>query len=344
MREIDPDRLDKVSAIWIVACNDKDAIITYKSIIQRFPSWELKEDEVRQLVKEHGELFSPVVASDWLDDWKNWVKTGHYPGWVIDLHADDSEPKTTLQNRRNDEIDKLKRKDVFRCQLRTDTRSRPPMGPPDPSVPPCGTDAVKVGLEHIDRLRKAGVEMREEKLKRYTGLIIPALAILMSGATALLSGAVAGWSVYSSRQATSVAAAETEVESEVKLWDLEARVRGDAYESTLDALQLAFDAAERDDESETQKQLTHIRLNLFKLEPLILQAESREEIWGDYNRFQKLILVVLDNSRRGSGPDSKVTQQINDLREQIHDRLFGLVIKLSPTEFDPMQKLRDAVQ
>jgi hypothetical protein len=51
---------DNVSAIWMMACNDEDAIITYAGIAYRL-RWPRQDvARVRNLVRNRAELFSPT--------------------------------------------------------------------------------------------------------------------------------------------------------------------------------------------------------------------------------------------------------------------------------------------
>ena len=160
------------------ACNDVDPIITYRGIAARvlwpkktdhlklreelknlppedarkrkLEAWKPLEVEARKLVTDWPELFSSVVATVWFDAWRVWVTDdGHYPRWVTDLWPG---PKTAaITARRKEEIENLKREDVFRGQFRSHDRSER-----------CTTEQVKLGVEHL------AMERRDERLKLYT--------------------------------------------------------------------------------------------------------------------------------------------------------------------------------
>ncbi|MDQ6701661.1 MAG: hypothetical protein M3Z96_00370 [Pseudomonadota bacterium] len=83
-RSIGPEVLDTVSAIWMLACNDADAIITYRGIANRVLGSDVKHDKelvekAKNLVKDWPQLFSPVVATDWFQKWQNDVSMGTIP-------------------------------------------------------------------------------------------------------------------------------------------------------------------------------------------------------------------------------------------------------------------------
>jgi hypothetical protein len=185
---IGSDDLDVLSAMWILSCNDPDTIMTYRGVVHRLDLEGLNVERLRRVVQSRAELFSPVVSSRWFKDWKEWIKNGpHYPGWVLELTGEAARDKA---------IDDLTRKDVFRCQFRNDNR---PEGTTDPRVPACDTDQVKLGIEHLDRLRKAAAEAREERLKYRTTVIVPFFALVLTSLVGGLSTLVSYWSLQNSR-------------------------------------------------------------------------------------------------------------------------------------------------
>jgi hypothetical protein len=319
-----PGEFDIISAIWLLACTDRDTIITYRGIAHRLSVRGLDADGVRKKVKSRAELFSPVVASTWFGQWQTWVvNNGHFPGWVLELPGGSTVWKQTIRD--------LRRDDVFRCQLRTDTR---PPNTPDPCTQVVPSDLIKLGLEHIDRLRKAEAEKREEWLKRITGYRLPALALLVTAFAGLGSGFITWQSLENSRQSARQTAALAGADAQIRLWDLGSRVRGDAYESSLDAMQLAVDAARHGNKAAMEKQFIRIRSNLFKLEPLIENKDSRQQLWDEYTKFTAL---CLDVSRQA--PDA--LKNVDDTRSGIHERLHHLLFE-TQGELDPQNLLRSA--
>jgi hypothetical protein len=154
-----PTELDILSAIWILSCNDENPIITYEGIKYRL---SLPEDyDVKSLIQSRGELFRFRVPARRLEAWKEQMKAGrHLPSWIRDIQ--DTSTRET-------KIDGLSTDDVFRNQFRAKT-----------AAPPAPIEVIKWGLEHIDRLRKAGIEAREEKTKKITGMWIPVLSMLVA--------------------------------------------------------------------------------------------------------------------------------------------------------------------
>jgi len=77
----DEDKLDIVSAIWILACNDENPIITYEGIRYRLG---LRNDfNVKHLVQARGEMFRRGIPAPLLQSWKEDMLAGkHLPSWI----------------------------------------------------------------------------------------------------------------------------------------------------------------------------------------------------------------------------------------------------------------------
>ena len=140
------DDLDVVSAIWILASNDDNPIITYSGLNHRLG---LPEDyNVKMLVASRPELFRPRVPESRLKTWKDRMLSGKsIPGWL-----------TAIENseERGAAIEAITREDVFRSQFRAHSNAeRSPI------------EIISWGLEHLDRLRKARAEANDASAKKW---------------------------------------------------------------------------------------------------------------------------------------------------------------------------------
>ena len=140
------DDLDTVSAIWILASNDENPLITYKGLIHRLglpPSCD-----VRAIIASRPELFRPGATDARMSAWKANLRLGKsLPGWLKAIE-DSSE--------RSAAIEALSVSDVFRSQFRAHSGAeRSPI------------EIIKWGLEHLDRLRKARAEANDASVKRW---------------------------------------------------------------------------------------------------------------------------------------------------------------------------------
>lgn len=164
----EPDIFDILSATWILASNDENEMITYESIKNRLslPS----RYNVKELIQSRGELFRKGVPESRLKTWKDAMRAGHrLSSWIKEID-DDAE--------RHKAIDNLTTDDVFRSQFRA--------GKDSPQSP---IEIINWGLEHIERLRKASLDAREQSAKRWEiwlVFIVSLFNIVITIAVALL--------------------------------------------------------------------------------------------------------------------------------------------------------------
>lgn len=139
------DEFDILSAIWILACNDENPIMSYEGIKYRLGLPE--SYDLRSLIQNRGELFRIGVPKPRLEIWKQRMLQGKkIPAWLKEYDGE----------ARVNKINSLSPEDVFRSQFRA------------------GRDAAKSpieildwGIQHIDRLRKANLESRQQSAKRW---------------------------------------------------------------------------------------------------------------------------------------------------------------------------------
>lgn len=142
----DLEELDLISAVWILASNDENHLITYEGIRDRLRLD--KNFDITGLVQKRRELFRPGASLGELDEWKDAMRKGsHLPSWVKGISTDAERLST---------IDRLSTKDVFRSQFRTARGSLKSQ-----------VEIVNWGLEHIDRLRKSKIASREVNAKSW---------------------------------------------------------------------------------------------------------------------------------------------------------------------------------
>lgn len=153
------DDFDILSAIWILASNDENPIISYQGIKYRVG---LPDDyDVKQLVGSRAELFQGGLPAHRLRDWKEVLLTGrHLPSWIRDIQDRDTQRAT---------IEGLTSEHVFRSQFRAER-----------DAPKSQVEIIDWGLQHIDRLRKASVEARDQRLRQWTNFLIPLFSVLIA--------------------------------------------------------------------------------------------------------------------------------------------------------------------
>lgn len=142
----DLEELDLISAVWILASNDENHLITFEGIRERLG---LEESfDVRGLVLKRRELFRPGAPPGELEEWQASMRNGgRLPTW-IKLIPEGPERLTA--------IDGLSQKDVFRSQFRANR-----------GAPKSQVEIVSWGLEHIDRLRKSKIATLDSSAKSW---------------------------------------------------------------------------------------------------------------------------------------------------------------------------------
>jgi hypothetical protein len=157
-----PDDYALLSAIWILACNDENNLITYKGIQHRLGL--PKDYDVRGLVVQHGELFRQGMPASKLEEWKEDMRHGkRRPAFIRRAESDE------LRNRL---IDTLQPSDGFRSQFRAET-----------NAPRSEVVVIEWGLGHVERLRKAHYEARDATAKSWQIWLVFAASLLGVAAT-----------------------------------------------------------------------------------------------------------------------------------------------------------------
>lgn len=138
-----------LSASWILACIDKNPIMTYQSIQQRL-NLVFDLGLIKALIHSRGELFRKRIPNSYFIKWKgDMIKGKHLPNWIRDGN------KTKHLNM----IESLNLDDVFISQFRA--------GDVELSYGKTSErEIIDWGLQHIERLRKASLEARDEVIRK----------------------------------------------------------------------------------------------------------------------------------------------------------------------------------
>jgi hypothetical protein len=275
----DSDDLDIISAVWILASNDENPAITYEGV--RYRLGLPKSFDIKKLIASRADLFRQGIPFNRLEAWKDAMRENtHLPSWIRDLEV----------AARDSAIDALTTDDIFRSQFRSeDGAARSPI------------EIIDWGLQHIDRLRKAGVEAREERFRWITGLAVPLFSMVIA-LTAVLT------TFYSESRRT-----KNEVES--KKYETTFRIKEDAYISFMKALGDAYDHAYRLDAPAAIQRPTLIQ-SIDRLETAYYSLEpflDKQKQWEVWNEYQKFVGMCLDLEKVPESPD----------REKYHDRFLA---------------------
>jgi hypothetical protein len=135
----EPEHADFLGAIWILASNDENSIITYRGLRFRLG---ITEEYARALVCSRPELFRLGVPAGRLANWKERMRAGpEGPSWLKSV---------TGAEKRAAAIESLSVNDCFRSQFRAED-----------AAPRSSLEIIEWGLSHIDRVRNSIVAWDE---------------------------------------------------------------------------------------------------------------------------------------------------------------------------------------
>ena len=169
-----PEELDIVSAIWVMANNDENNLISYRGIIHRL---QLPSNyDVRGLIRSRGELFRQGVQQWILNEWKSDMLAGKsLPIWIRDVKDKNEQAKM---------INQMTPEDVFRSQFRAEK-----------DAPKAELSVIDWGLQHIERLRRSrleSIDARQKSLQLWIIIITTVVNILLTIVNIVISSAGSG--------------------------------------------------------------------------------------------------------------------------------------------------------
>lgn len=149
-----------LTASWIMASNDENNLITYKSIAIRLGK---DVSKVKKIINKHGELFRLGASKSAIDNWKSTMKNGKKrPRWIEELP--ESEKQLGIEN--------LSSEDIFRSQFRANENSER-----------SSIDTLDWGVRYLERIYTN--ESSESKtIIQYITLIFVFLSLILEIITA----------------------------------------------------------------------------------------------------------------------------------------------------------------
>lgn len=272
--------LDIVSATWILASNDENPLITYKSVIHRLG---LEENfDIKGLIKVHGELFRQKASDKALTEWKNQMSSGkHLPSWV----------KSLSESEKQKAINALTTDDIFRSQFRAKS-----------SAPASDISIINWGLEHIERTRKVSTEQNHEKYKKLTMFWIPILTTTISILTVLTS--------YYNQQKL------LDSQTSIKKMELEYKTKQDGYTNFMKNVISAYTTASQNNKNDLIKSLDNIETNYYSFESL-LNDKDKNEIWKNYQEFSEFCYSAIEKKQNDTIYADKCLKYKNIFRKKL---------------------------
>ena len=264
--------------------------MTYQGIKYRLG---LPDDSsVKHLVQSRAEMFRAGLPAHRLTEWKAVLTSGkHRPSWIRDI-----EDRATQRAA----IDALTFEDVFRSQFRAER-----------DAPKSPVEIIDWGLEHIDRLRKASIEAREEKGKRWANIRMPLLSLVIALA-AVISSAY-------------IQIRTNNTQAELKKYEVTFRTKQDAYSSFMRYVLTSFESAYKNDVDSLIGNLGRLETSYYTIEPF-LDDGKRGALWDQYQQFSYLCHKLREepinsNDKRSQFFDSFLWYK-NYFRTQLFDALF----------------------
>lgn len=145
-----------LTASWIMASNDENNLMTYKSIGKRLDITDI--EHIKKLIKSRGELFRLGATKAAIDEWKSqMVEELQRPSWMREL----SEAEFAKEKLR------LSKDDIFRSQFRTERNAKK-----------SDVNIIDWGLRHLERLYTNESSQTKTKIQIWT-LIIAALGAVL---------------------------------------------------------------------------------------------------------------------------------------------------------------------
>jgi hypothetical protein len=283
------DPIAVLSAVWVLACNDDNPLLTYRGILHRL---ELPASyPVREMVARRPELFRRSTPAERVEEWKTEVLSGQrtMPPWLREYPEEEQRQF----------IRSLGPQDMFRSQFRAKK-----------AAPQSSLEVIEWGLEHIDRLRKAGLESKEQRLKKWSSIVIPL-------ASAALTALVAITSILSSNRAQARA-----LDNQVQLTRLQvtAKPKQEGYTAFMRHLRGAYTEAAHGDTMRVNRALDDLESDYLGIEPF-LSAPDRKEMSDSLRAFNRFAGSVAARPATNAGQQFEARQRF--FHDQLGRGLFG---------------------
>lgn len=280
-----PDDFDVLAAVWVLACNDENPLLTYEGIRHRLglPATY----DIHALIRSRRDLFRPGSAQPPLEEWRDDMLQGRrIPRWLTELGPE----RTRLF------IAELSGKDVFRSQFRVET-----------GAPKSSLEVLTWGIEHIERLRTLHERRREARRQWVTAFVIPLVTTLVAMATLVTT-------IYF--QARTI-----DQQTELKRYEVTFKPKQEGYAQFMRQAYSAYRTATTGDRAETVVRLNELESTFHALEPFV-DADARDELWRLFRGYADFCLGVSDQARGGTVTVPIHDREIA-LRRQFATRLYA---------------------
>jgi len=292
MRNDIANQFDILCSIWIIASIDENPLITYEGLKYRLGLPETFD--IRALVHTRSELFRRTTPQDRLDAWKKeMLQDKRLPSWI---------KKIDNKEERENKIKELSVNDVFRSQFRIKSDS-----------PKSDIEIIKWGLEHIDRLKKAELETKQERTRFFTTVIIPIFSTLIAVIAVISSFYVQ----YTNNQN----------QMSLKHYEVELKPKQEGYINYMKAISKSFFSAQANLPGDMIQSLNDVENSYYIFEPF-LSLGDRERIWGQYQQFSSLCYAVAQSDSIRANP-SKAYDSFSWYKDFFRTNLYEALFKVN---------------
>jgi len=295
------DELGILSAVWVLACNDENPLMTYKSVRHRLG---LSDDyPLEQLIKSRRELFRQGAPDLRVQDLKTELSKGSAAGWLEGLSKEE----------RDRAIQELTKEGVFRSQFRVvrgADKSR--------------MELIEWGLQHLERLRKNEQLEEESRWKVLKEAIIPIVSILVA---ALAVGSTSWFQYLQIESQLETKKHEIDSQERLKKYEVSFSHRITGYANLLEAYRAATEHARSGNGVELKSELERMDESIAQLRPFLHRDfyPALNRIFSDFKTFSESISLKASESL-----SETETRKLGEYNTIFTDRVFEETFEKSP--------------
>jgi hypothetical protein len=198
---------------------------------------------------------------------------------------------------RNKRIEALGADDFFRNVFRTNV-----------SAPTTPVETLKWGIDYIDGLRKAEADSREQRLKKWSSLILPFSSLAVAAITVALG-------FYNQRELN-----RTQVQ--LKQYEVTARPKQEGYVRMMRAVGNAIDQSRSSNRADAARALVEWESGYYSVAPF-LTNEDRGKLWNWFQKFKgRLASPATTAPSQGWSGDDPLTSLHREFGEDLFEALF----------------------
>lgn len=172
------------------------------------------------------------------------------PSWIKE--TEDAVERTTI-------IENLTINDVFRSQFRAEADSLR-----------SNIEVINWGLQHIERLRKAELDTKQEKTRVFSSIWLPLASIIVAAITVIASSLIQYENIQTQKS--------------LKHYEVELRPKQTEYSNFINGITQAYYSASKKNRIQLIRDINNIENSYYLIEPF-LSEKNRNELWNKYQEY-----------------------------------------------------------